>query len=434
MTGMMEQESGRARTIVVGAGLAGLACARVLEEAGQPVLVLEAADDPGGRVRTMRSGGYLLDRGFQVLFTAYPAARRWLDYDRLAPRRFDPGALIRHEGRWKVLSDPLRDPRAAPATLATDVVTIADKLRTLALIARVARRDWDGVREIGGTDRSTIDYLRRRRFSQRFIDHFARPFYGGIFLERGLDTSARVFAFTFKMATGGDTIVPAGGMGELSRQIAGGLQEGTLRTRTPVRALLRENGRVVGVRTDGNEVRADRVVLATDARTAADLTGLPLPTDGVATATIYFASAHPLVRAKKIMLNPAAEAFINNATQLSNIAPEYAPPGRHLLSCSVLGPRFMDPPLDDDAIIARCRAELATWFTDAGALESLGVVRIAFAQFAQPPGRHDRLPGVRAATAGLYLAAEYTEDSSINGALRGGEAAAGAILAEGRGF
>lgn len=430
---MMEQESGRARTIVVGAGLAGLACARVLEEAGRPVLVLEAADDPGGRVRTVRSGGYVLDRGFQVLFTAYPAARRWLDYDRLTPRRFDPGALIRHGGRWKTLSDPLRDPLAAPATLATDVVTVADKLRTLALIARVARREWDGVREIGGADRPTIDYLRRRRFSPRFIDHFARPFYGGIFLERGLDTSARVFAFTFKMATGGDTIVPAGGMGELARQIAGGLREGSLRTRTPVRALLRENGRVVGVRTDGGELRADRVVLATDARTAAELTGLPLPTDGVATATVYFASAHPLVRSKKIMLNPAPDAFINNATQLTNIAPEYAPPGRHLLSCSVLAPRFMDPPLDDDAIIAHCRAELADWFPGAGGLEPLGVVRIPFAQFTQPPGRHDRLPGVRTAFAGLYLAAEFTEDSSINGALRGGEAAAGAILAEGRG-
>jgi choline dehydrogenase-like flavoprotein len=59
--------------IVVGAGLAGLACAADLSRAGMLVRVLEASDAVGGRMRTDRRQGFLLDRGFQVFNTSYPA-------------------------------------------------------------------------------------------------------------------------------------------------------------------------------------------------------------------------------------------------------------------------------------------------------------------------------------------------------------------------
>ena len=420
--------SGETPTIVVGAGLAGLACARALLDAGTPVRVLEAATAVGGRVRTDLRDGYRLDRGFQVLFTAYPAARRWLDFAPLDLRPFDPGAAIRYGGGWAILGDPRRDLGALLPSIATPIIGLGDKLRTLALAARLATRDWDGVRAMVGEDRPTLDYLRACGFSDAYIDRFVRPFYGGIYLDRSLATSARVFAFTFRMLTTGDIVVPAEGIGAITRQLAAGLPDGILQTGVRVRALLREGGRVVGVRTDQGEVRGARVVVATASPAAAALTGLPLPTAGIGTTAVYFGSSVPLVGHKKILLDPAPGAFINNAVQLSNIAPEYAPPGRHLFSCSILGA----PDLPEEAIVARCRETLAGWFGAAATaperLTALGVVRVPFAQFAQPAGIYDTLPRNRTAIPGLFLAGEYTEDSSINGALRSGEGAAGAVL------
>jgi len=421
-----------APTIVVGAGLAGLACARALVDAGAPVRVLEAADEVGGRVRTDLRDGYRLDRGFQVLFTAYPAVRRWLDLSQLDLRPFEPGAAIRYGGGWAVLGDPRRDPGALLPSITTTVVGLGDKLRTLALAARLVTRDWDGVRAITGDDRSTLDYLRACGFSDAYIDRFIRPFYGGIYLDRGLTTSARVFAFTLRMLATGDIVVPAEGMGAIARQLAAGLPQGTLQTGVRVRALLREGGRVIGVQTAVGEVRGARVVVATASIAAAALTGLSLPTSGLGTTAVYFGSSTPLVGHKKILLDPEPSAFINNAVQLSNIAPEYAPPGRHLFVCSVLGA----PDLSDETIIARCRATLVDWFgataTAPERLSVLGVVRVPFAQFGQPAGIHDMLPRNRTALPGLFLAGEYTEDSSINGSLRSGEGAAGAALGERR--
>ncbi len=77
--------------VIVGAGLAGLCCARILHQAGTPCVLLEASDSVGGRVRTDRVDGFLLDRVFQVLQTAYPGARRVLDYPALNLKPFYPG-------------------------------------------------------------------------------------------------------------------------------------------------------------------------------------------------------------------------------------------------------------------------------------------------------------------------------------------------------
>jgi phytoene dehydrogenase-like protein len=418
--------------LVIGAGLAGLTCARTLLRAGHSVHVLEAGDDVGGRVRSDSVAGFTLDRGFQVLFTAYPAARRQLNYHDLDLCAFDPGAIICAGGRRAVLTDPLRDrdPGALLGAATTTVVGLGDKLRTLALALELRAATIEAV--LDGPDQPTEAYLRARGFSTAAIDRFFRPFYGGIFLDRSLATSAKCFTYDFKMLSDGETVVPARGMGAISRQLSLELREaGALRLNTRVAALASDGPRVTGARLDdGSSFDADAVVVATPAPEAARLSGLPMPEGSLGTANLYFAGSAPLYTGKKLLLNGEPDAFVNNAVLISNVAPGYAPPDAHLLSATVLGV----PSLDDDELAARALADLRRMFVgDAAAQRALDgyrllrIYRIPYGQFAQPPGIHPGLPDNRSGRPGLFFAGEFTEASSLNAAMISGEKCAEAI-------
>jgi hypothetical protein len=407
------------RVLVIGAGLAGLICAKVLAGRGVEVVVFEASDGVGGRARTDEMDGFLLDRGFQVYFTAYPVVRRHLDYGALDLRAFDPGAII-HRGReGTVLSDPLRDPKALVPSLISDAATFSDKLRTLELAAGSIP---EGAMAAGGLngaeDVSALSYLRERGFSERVVDSFFRPFYGGIFLDRSLGTSARVLRFTFKMLATGKTVVPACGIGEIPRQLAARLPSGAVRTNSLVEKLLRERDRVVGVEVAGEEHEADTVVVAMDAPAAGWLTGQTVPEDSVGQVCVYYVT-DGLGSGKKIILNAENGSFVNNAIQISDVSPLYAPRGQHLLSVVALG--GFDLP--DEEIYRRGVEDVTRWYPEAD-LTPLAIYRVPYAQFAQPPKVHEGLPKNHTDTPGLVLAGEYTEDSSINGSMLSGEKAA----------
>lgn len=410
------------KVIIVGAGLAGLTCAKVLQEYGAEVSVFEASDGVGGRVRTDEVDGFLMDRGFQVYFTAYPAARRHLDHGRLNLRAFDPGAVICHRKKKTVLSDPIRDPAAIPPSLLAGNATFADKLRTLKLAAENIPGPEEAAGESKNGDSTSLNYLRDKGFSDGFIDDFFRPFYGGIFLDRSLDTSSRVLRFTFKMLAKGQTAVPEKGMGEIPKQLASHLPEDELFLNSPVESLLREDGRVVGVEVGGEEHEADAVVVAADAPSASSLAQQETPQSAVGQTCIYYATAG-LNRGKKILLNADSGGFLNNVIEISNVSRTYAPAGEGLVCAVALG----DVGLPDEEAYRRGVEEISGWYPHAD-LRPLGIYRIPFAQFAQPPGVHDELPTNETGTPGLVLAGEYTEDSSINGSMLSGEKAAREVM------
>lgn len=412
--------------VIVGAGLAGLTCAKVLHEHRQPFMILEASDGPGGRVRTdVSPSGFRLDRGFQVLFTAYPMARRHLSLARLNLHRFDPGVLIARKGKLKTLADPTRDRAALPASLLTRMVTFGDKRRVLSLRRKLARNSIESI--FSGDDVSTLEYLRDRGFSERFIDNLVRPFFGGVFLDRSLQTSAALFCFIFKMLAEGEIVVPEDGIGAISEQIVRLLPINDVRYGAPVAEVLTDGMRVLGVRTDdGSIVEADAVVVAADPPTTARLTGAPLPTTPVATTCIYYASPRPLYSGKKIVVNAAPDAYVNNLVQLTNISPSYAPPGQHLLAATLLGV----PPERDVDIAARALEDIQRIFPrrNLKTLTPLSAVRVPFAQFAQPPGFYRSLPVNETGIKGLIVAGEGTVSSSIQGAMYSGQQAAEAAL------
>src|SRR5438270_7533936 len=208
------------RTIVIGAGLAGLACARALQRSGREVLVLEAAAAPGGRVRTDVVDGFRLDRGFQVLLTAYPECKAALDYDALQLRKFKPGALVWHSGRFHRLVDPKRHPLESLFSAVDPFISLPDKLRVAKLTAKVLARSSEDL--FAEPEASTIDRLRKLNFSDQIIERFFRPFFAGVFLEEQLSTSSRLFEFYFQMFAKGATAVPALCMGGIPRHLAQG--------------------------------------------------------------------------------------------------------------------------------------------------------------------------------------------------------------------
>ncbi|MCB0995982.1 MAG: FAD-dependent oxidoreductase, partial [Acidimicrobiales bacterium] len=250
---------------IIGAGLAGLACAGELAGAGVDTTVVEATDRVGGRVATDAIDGFLVDRGFQILLTAYPEAHRQLDLDALDLCRFEPGALVFTGGRLHRVADPLRRPGALLDTLRSPIGTPLDKLRILRLVLSVRRGAAADL--LGRPDRSTLEQLDAVGFSDTMIDRFFRPLFSGIQLDPHLEVSARRFAIILRMLAVGDTAVPAKGMAEIPRQLATALPEGAVRLRCPAEGL---DGTSVRLATS-ETIQARAVVVATDGPTAVSL-------------------------------------------------------------------------------------------------------------------------------------------------------------------
>jgi protoporphyrinogen oxidase len=409
--------------VVVGGGLAGLVAARHLAESGHSVTLLEERPVVGGRVRTAHEDGYTFDRGFQVLFTAYPAVKRELDVEALSPRPFTPGATIARPNHRSVLSDPLRNPTAAPQTILNRDVGFVDKLRVFALQRELAGRDPDRILAGGG---QTIEsYLADRGFSRRFVERFAAPFYGGITLDRSLQTDSAIFEYTYKMLSEGEIFVPAGGMAAMPEQLADRARSAgaTIETGRAVTALDAADGTVT-VETDGETLTADGAVVATDPGSAARLTNVAtIPTETLGCVTQYFAlptSKAPSM-GKRIVLN-ATDDRPNTVAPLSTVAPEYAPDGMELYSATFLGTSAAG----DDELAAEVRRALSSWYPAAGfdGLEHLRTDHVPLAQFAQPPGFRDGLPDPNDPEGPVALAGDYTRWSSIQGALESGRVAA----------
>ncbi|WP_199728776.1 NAD(P)/FAD-dependent oxidoreductase [Corallococcus sp. CA053C] len=404
--------------IVVGGGLAGLACAKALTEARVGAIVLEAGDAPGGRVRTDVHEGFLLDRGFQVYLTAYPEGRRVLDLKALSPRRFIPGAKVWRGGRLHTLADPLRRPVEAVSHVFAPVGGLLDKLRVLELRQLATSGELADLWQ--RPQQESQRFLGDLGFSEEMINAFLRPFFGGIFLERELTTSSRMLEFVFRMFSQGETVVPERGMGAIPEQLALKLPSGALRMKVRVAEAWGHRVRLA----DGEMLHADAVVVATDPATATSLlVGMPAPRMNRVTS-LYFAAPEPPVEGPWLVLDGEGQGPVNNVAVMSEVSPAYAPKGQALVSVSVVGEAS-----DAAGLEARVRGQLTEWFgTAVSAWRHLRTYVLPEALPAQPPSALVEPHRAVRLAAGLYVCGDHRENASIDGALTSGRRAAEAVL------
>ncbi|MEU2630694.1 NAD(P)/FAD-dependent oxidoreductase [Kitasatospora sp. NPDC007106] len=398
--------------VVVGAGLAGLACARDLVAAGLEVAVLEASDGVGGRMRTDLVRGFRLDRGFQVFNTSYPQVRRRFDLRALRLHPFTAGfVLAGGRGRYR-FADPTRRPDLAgdllPGRLAPfrDVVALGLlSARDMVLPAAVLRR---------GRDVPTRGALVSAGVSPETVDAVLRPFLAGIFLEDGLETSSRFFHLVWRSLLRGTLCLPEAGIGAVPEQLAAGLPPGTVALESPV-AELTDAGVLL---EDGTEVPAGRVVVATEAPEAARLLpGLPVPPGRPVTTVYHAAPVSPLAEPTLLV---DTDGRVLNSVVLSEVVPGCSGDGRALVATSVLGAAAWEP---------QVRARLAELYrVDTAGWEHLADRRIPYALPAMPAPHPLTRPA--ALGGGRFVCGDHRATGSVQGALASGARAAREVLAD----
>tara|TARA_B100000925_G_scaffold291798_1_gene281498 strand:- start:2705 stop:3853 length:1149 start_codon:yes stop_codon:yes gene_type:complete len=206
----------KTRVAIIGAGLAGLNCAKYLENDDNILIDLfEKTNSIGGRIKTEEVDGFLLDHGFQVFLARYPEAQKSFDFKKLTLNPFLPGANIDH----RYIGDPLRNISDLIPSLFSDIGTIKDKL----LILKLRFESPDSSKDL-----TTMEFLRDYGFSEKIINKFFIPFFSGVFLNTKLENNSTFFQFLFKLFSNDYATLPENGMRDLPLNLANQLKKTTI--------------------------------------------------------------------------------------------------------------------------------------------------------------------------------------------------------------
>lgn len=398
--------------VIIGAGIAGLTCAKYLKDMGVEALILEASDAVGGRVRTDVVEGFKLDRGFQVFLTSYPEAQKLLDYKELRFKSLPSGARIRNGEDFFVMPNPLKNIWTAPQALFSPVGGLFDKAKVLQLnleTRNAAEPDDAGSKK---PNESTAKFLKNYGYSETIINQFFKPFFGGVFLEKDLATDSSFFKFLYNQFSVGDVVVPENGMQAIPEQIAANLSPNQIRLNTPVRNI---SGKTIFLE-NGETIEADKIVLATDANTAAKLLGKESKIEFNGTVCLYFVSDIPLKLDGEpyLIINSNKDELINHILIASDVAPSYAPAGKTLISVNIIG----NNELSDNILIKKVQSELVEWFGAGNDWRHLKTYRIkdALPQYFQASAAENELK-INEFT---YRCGDYTAYPSLNAAMKTG--------------
>ncbi len=400
--------------VIVGGGLAGLCCAKHLHAAGVPIRLIEATERVGGRVATDNIDGFLLDRGFQVFLTAYPEAQRVLNHRALGLRPFYRGALVQVGAERYRIADPWSYPLAGLRSVFAPVARCRDFRRVARLRKEALQPDAGGRKDV-----STRHYLSSFGLSDRIVERFFQPFFGGVLLDRELRSSSTLFRFLFSMFAQGRAALPADGMQAIPAQIVASIPDGLVQRNAAAATVASRFVRL----ESGEQLDARAVVVATDATVTQRLLSQRQETKWNGSTTLWYAAEKSPVNEPILVLNGNGEGLVNHVCVPSDVHPSYAPRGTALISVSHVG----IPQADDTSLEQAVRAELAGWF--GAAVDDWSLLRVDRIPHALPrmmPGRP--LEGDVLEASGVTICGDYLETPSINGAMVSGRRAAEAVI------
>ncbi|PSL07567.1 NAD(P)/FAD-dependent oxidoreductase [Cecembia rubra] len=402
---------------IIGAGISGLIAAYELERAGFSPIILEASDRVGGRVRTDEFKGFLLDRGFQVLLTAYPEAQRYLDFQALNLKYFDPGAIILQPGNSFIIDDPLRHPSKLINMAFSPVGTLMDKIKIYQLTQMLKQKTEEEIFSEPST--TTLQFLKDFGFSEKIINNFFLPFFKGIFLENELSTSSRMFKFVFKMFSLGHAAVPENGMQAIPDELKSKLTKSQFRFNAPVKKV---EGRKIHLVT-GEDLEADAIIIATRPdKILTQLQGQFKPSRKV--VNLYFSLSHSFIAQPKIALVTDDQFLTNNLVFMTDVSKAYSKNNKALLSVSITKPVEVDDKLAkliaiELSALTKIKAEYFEHLQTYEIEEALPQVEDM--GYSLPSGNTKIQDGV-------FLAGDYLLNGSINAAMTAGRKAAEAVI------